>query len=259
MRNVLLTIEYDGSQFHGWQIQPRARTVQGVLEDALTRVCGEPIRLNGASRTDAGVHAYGQAASFVGDFGIPSERIPVVVNHLLKDVRILSAHEVPPGFHARYDAVGKTYLYRIATVAVADIFLRNYSYFLNEGLNTGKMREAARHLTGIHDFSAFQSAGSAKRESTVRTIADLTIEERFDVDTRGRSLKKLEIRVTGDGFLYNMVRIIVGTLVETGLGVRAPEDMADVVASCDRSRAGPTAPASGLYLNEVIFGEGIRS
>ncbi|MDR1953597.1 MAG: tRNA pseudouridine(38-40) synthase TruA [Clostridiales Family XIII bacterium] len=249
MRNVLIEIEYDGSGFHGWQIQPEARTVQGDLENALTKVCGERIRINGTSRTDAGVHAYGQMASFTGDFGIPTERIPLSVNHLLDGVRIRSAREVPETFHARYDAVGKTYLYRIAVSDVPDIFMRNYRYQLNKRLNTSKMVEAAAHLVGTHDFNAFRTSGGSKLRTTERTLFDLRIEE----------AEELSVRVTGDGFLYNMVRIIVGTLVEVGLGNRAPDEMREILACGERSWAGHTAPACGLYLERVYFNGGEMS
>jgi tRNA pseudouridine38-40 synthase len=243
MRNVLIEIEYDGSGFHGWQIQPEARTVQGDLENALTKVCGERIRINGTSRTDAGVHAYGQMASFTGDFGIPAERIPIAVNPLLDSIRIRAAREVREGFHARYDAVGKTYLYRIAARDVPDIFMRNYRYQLNKRLNTGKMVEAAAHLVGTHDFNAFRTSGGPKLRTTERTLFDLRVAE----------AEELSIRVTGNGFLYNMVRIIVGTLVEVGLGSRTPDEMREILVCGERSRAGHTAPACGLYLERVYF------
>jgi tRNA pseudouridine38-40 synthase len=243
--NILLTIEYDGSAFHGWQSQPRARTVQGELERVLTMVCGEEIRLHGTSRTDAGVHAYGQCASFGGGFGIPAERIPVAANNLLTDIRIINAREVPDGFHARYSATGKSYLYRIRAGAPPDIFARNYRYQLNETLNTHKMKEAAAQLTGTHDFAAFRTASSQHPQTSVRTIHGLTLTERPG--------QEIELRVTGDGFLYNMVRIIIGTLVEVGLGKRDPADLPATLASCSRANAGHTAPAGGLWLERVYF------
>ncbi|MDR0852238.1 MAG: tRNA pseudouridine(38-40) synthase TruA [Clostridiales Family XIII bacterium] len=250
MRNVLITIGYDGSGFHGWQYQPGVRTVQGVLEDALRQVCGEEIRLHGTSRTDAGVHAFGQTASFTGDFGIPAERIPVAANNLLDDIFIADATEKPEGFHARYDAVGKTYLYRVRAGGMPDIFLRNYRYQLNERLNTHKMEEAAAYFVGTHDFAAFRSAGSIVPETTVRTVYDITLASRPET-----SAAEIELRVTGSGFLYNMVRIITGTLVEVGLGKKEPEDMPGILDSCERSKAGHTAPPSGLWLEKVYFSE----
>ncbi|MDR1815346.1 MAG: tRNA pseudouridine(38-40) synthase TruA [Clostridiales Family XIII bacterium] len=255
MRNVLLTIAYDGTGFSGWQRQPERRTVQGELERVLAHVTGTEILLNGTSRTDAGVHALGQRASFAGEYGIPAERIPVAVNNLLEDIRVLAAEEVPAAFHARFDATGKTYLYRIGISdgsaaptmngrVFRDLFLRNYFYWLQETPDVGKMEAAARFLTGTHDFAAFQAAGGTPRESTVRTVRDIVIIKEGN---------NIDIEITGDGFLYNMVRILVGTLVETGLGRRAPEDAARVLASGDRRNAGHTAPPQGLYLKEVFF------
>jgi tRNA pseudouridine38-40 synthase len=252
-RNVLVTVEYDGSSFRGWQAQPGVRTVQVTLEEALSRVCGEDIRLNGASRTDAGVHALGQTASFTGDFGIPADRIPVAVNNLLDDVRVLSASDVPEGFHARFSARGKTYLYRIAACGEPDIFLRNYRYLLNESPDKGKMEEAAGLLVGERDFAAFRTVGGAGKDDTVRTITDISVEQRDATDTKGRHMRETLIRVTGGGFMYNMVRIIAGTLVEAGSGARAPGSVTDALKSRDRSDAGHTAPAAGLYLERVYY------
>ncbi|MDR2156646.1 MAG: tRNA pseudouridine synthase A [Clostridiales Family XIII bacterium] len=275
MRTVLIETEYDGSGFHGWQIQPGIRTVQGDLERALARVCGERIHLHGTSRTDAGVHAYGQTASFAGNFRIPTERIPVAVNNLLEDVRVKRAVEKPSGFHARYAAVGKTYLYRISISDPPDIFTRNYRYRLNKRLNTGKMKEAASHLTGTHDFNAFRASGGQEPKTTVRTIHSLCVSETEGVgDGAAKTIRlpaaphepsgriapaeasattELFIRITGDGFLYNMVRIIAGTLAEVGAGVRSPDGMKEILMSGERSRAGHTAPACGLYLERVYF------
>jgi tRNA pseudouridine38-40 synthase len=252
-RNVHLTVEYDGSAFRGWQTQPECRTVQGVLEQALSRVCGEDIKLNGASRTDAGVHALGQSASFSGGFGIPADRIPIAANDLLDDVRVTSAGDAREGFHARFDARGKTYLYRIAAGRKPDIFLRNYRYLLNESPDKGKMDEAAKRFAGTYDFSAFRTMGGAGRDSTVRTITGIDIEQYDATDTKGDSVRETEIRVSGDGFMYNMVRIIVGTLVETGLGARDPKSVTTAIASRERADAGHTAPAAGLYLERVYY------
>jgi tRNA pseudouridine38-40 synthase len=252
-RNVKITVEYDGSAFHGWQAQPGSRTVQGELEQALTRVCGEDIKLNGASRTDAGVHALGQAASFSGDFGIPADRVPIAANDLLDDVRVLAADDAPEGFHARFDARGKTYLYRISESREPDIFLRNYRYLLNESPDKGKMESAAKRFIGTHDFAAFRTMGGAGQNDTVRTITAIDIDRRDAVDTKGNPARETNIRVTGEGFMYNMVRIIVGTLVETGLGSRDQESVTAAIESRRRSDAGHTAPAAGLYLERVYY------
>jgi tRNA pseudouridine38-40 synthase len=267
LRNVLIEIEYDGSGFSGWQTQPGTRTVQGELTRALSVVCGEEVRLNGTSRTDAGVHAYGQAASFTGDFKIPAERIPVASNNLLDDIKIINARDMPPEFHARFNAKGKTYLYRIAVSepgVTPDIFLRNYRWQIaaqNEIasdekpklLDAEKMRKAATALIGTHDFSSFRSSGGNPNANPVKTITDITIEEFAGFDTRGKSQTEYEIRITGDGFLYNMVRIIVGTLAEIGLNKRTSESIIETLAAKDRSFAGPTAPAAGLWLARIYF------
>jgi len=273
-KNVLLTIEYDGSDFSGWQIQPEARTVQGELEEALEQVTGEPVKLTGSSRTDAGVHALGAAANFHTGSGIPVERIPTALNNLLSDIRITRAVEEPDDFSARFDALGKTYLYRIITPAhtashsvpdtannqeligyVPDIFLRNYRYILNESLDEGNMIEAAVHFLGTHDFSSFRAASPDGPEDSVRTINELTIHADDAVDTHGRSVRELNIRINGNAFLYNMVRIIVGTLVEIGCGKREAGDIPALINARNRSLAGHTAPAAGLYLERVFYGE----
>ena len=253
-RNVLLTIEYDGSGFHGWQRQPEVRTVQGELERVLTRVCGVPIDINGTSRTDAGVHALGQRASFKGDFGIPTDRLMLAANNLLAggmnsqrgvgDVRIIAAEEVPDDFHARFSSRGKMYRYIIRNCPDVDIFQRNYCYQVRQPLDVEAMMDAAAYIEGTHDFKCFQAAGGQEKETTVRTIHSLNIR---------RESENVIIEVSGDGFLYNMVRIIVGTLTEVGLGKKRPEDVGNIIESRDRQKAGHTAPAEGLYLVEIYY------
>ena len=253
-RNVLLTIEYDGSGFHGWQRQPEVRTVQGELERVLTRVCGVPIDINGTSRTDAGVHALGQRASFKGDFGIPTDRLMLAANNLLAggmnsqrgvgDVRIIAAEEVPDDFHARFSSRGKLYRYVIRNCPDLDVFQRNYCYQVRKPLDIEAMTKAAAYIEGTHDFKCFQAAGGQEKETTVRTIHSLNIR---------RQSENVIIEVSGDGFLYNMVRIIVGTLTEVGLGKKRPEDVRNIIESRDRQKAGHTAPAEGLYLVEIYY------
>lgn len=253
-RNILLTIEYDGSGFHGWQRQPEARTVQGELERVLSYVCGCPVAINGTSRTDAGVHALGQRASFKGDFGIPADRLKLAVNNLLAggmnsqrgvgDVRIIAAEEVAEDFHARFSAKGKMYRYIIRNCPDVDIFKRNYCYQVRQPLDTDAMKEAAKYIEGTHDFKCFQASGGQLRETTVRTIHSLVIR------TEGENAM---IEISGDGFLYNMVRIIAGTLTEVGLGKKRPKDVRAIIESRDRQKAGHTAPAEGLYLVEVYY------
>lgn len=270
MKNILLTIAYDGSRFHGWQRQPREVTVQGYLEQTFSRLFDRQIQLSGTSRTDAGVHALGQRASFQADISIPTDRLARVLNNALcgaeegsfslAPVRILAAEEMPEGFHARFDSRGKKYIYRICTAREPDIFRRNYVYHVfgrqtgpreeGHGLDLAAMQEAASQLVGTHDFKSFESSGGNPRETTVRTIfgAQVRPAERED---------ELLFEISGDGFLYNMVRIITGTLVEVGLGRRSPGEMKEIIEAKSRQAAGHTAPPYGLYLAEVYYGEGV--
>ena len=273
MKNILLTIAYDGTGFSGWQRQPEARTVCGELESLLSELGGSPVQLNGCSRTDAGVHARGQRASFLWDSAIPTDRLARVMNDRLAadrlegvgEIRILDAREMPEGFHARFDSKGKRYIYRIRARfgdRGPDIFARNYCYQVRDWLDTDAMKAAAAQILGTRDFKCFEAAGSTPRESTVRTIY------RLDVDILptgepseaaklspmgGPGLQDIAISIEGDGFLYNMVRIITGTLVEAGQGKRSPESIAETIASRDRSKAGHTAPPQGLYLDEIFY------
>lgn len=254
-KNVLIRIEYDGTGFSGWQIQPDARTVQGEIEHVLRYIAGHDVHIHGTSRTDAGVHALGQCATFDWDTNMPVEKLPEVMNRRFGaggagrsgapgDIRILSAEVMPEDFHARYSCKGKTYRYIIDKTG--DIFLRNraFQYPGAGSLDIDKMREAAAYITGTHDFKCFETAGGTPRETTVRTISSLEITE---------DEGSVFIEVTGDGFLYNMVRIITGTLVEAGDGRRDPESVRDAIESRDRGRAGFTAPPQGLYLKEIYF------
>ena len=257
MANVLIRIEYDGTNFSGWQIQPEQRTVQGEIEHVLKFIANEDVHIHGTSRTDAGVHALGQCASFDWNSNMPVEKLPEVMNRRFGaggagrsgapgDIKILSAEVMPEDFHARYSCKGKTYRYIIDRTG--DIFRRNYAYQFPEasGLDIAKMTEATKLIVGTHDFKCFESAGGTPRETTVRTIYDLSIKETDE---------QTIIEVTGDGFLYNMVRIMVGTLVEIGLGKKTLEDLKQALDTCDRSRAGFTAPPQGLYLKQIYFKE----
>ncbi len=256
VRNLLLTIEYDGTDFSGWQRQPSQRTVQGEVERVLSILCAQPVSISGTSRTDAGVHAYGQRASFAGDFRIPTERIKEAANNLLSGsghfrgvgpIRIREVREVPPEFHARFDSVGKTYIYKLRTGGEADPFSRYYSYQLRGEPDVAAMRQAAAYFTGTHDFRSLMAAGGQEMEDTVRTIYGLSV---FRDPAEG---PELSVAVTGNGFLYNMVRILTGTLVEIGLGRRAPEEVPGILQSLDRKKAGHTAPPQGLYLMEIYY------
>ena len=254
----MLKIAYDGSGFHGWQKQPGARTVQGVLEEKLGYICGAPVSLEGTSRTDAGVHALGQCATMRGSFGIPADRISIAANNILQDVMILSAEEKPEDFHARFSAAGKTYIYRFAIRRPAPVFLRNYACLLNDKPSAKMMAEAAKYIEGTHDFACFQAAGGTPRETTVRTVFKISIFEGTKTDPSGAEYETIEAEVTGDGFLYNMVRIIAGTLAEAGYGKIAPKDIESIIEAKDRTKAGFTAPPQGLYLKEVFFDEKSR-
>lgn len=258
-KNILLTIEYDGSVFHGWQRQPDRATVQQHLEDVLTSLLKQKITLNGTSRTDAGVHAYGQRASFKADIKIPVPRLAQVINNALcrrenssfaaAPVRIIEACERPADFHARFDAKGKKYIYRISNSRDISVFQRSYIYHVADFLDTEKMRTAAAMLRGTHDFKSFEASGGTPRQSTVRSIFAADIIESSHADGEGRSI---ELHISGDGFLYNMVRIITGTLVDIGSG-RLERSMADIIKAADRQAAGHTAPPYGLYLSEVYY------
>ncbi len=256
-KNILLKIAYDGSGFHGWQRQPDKRTVQGHLETVLSRLFKTEIMLNGTSRTDAGVHALGQQASFKADVNIPVEKLARVISNALcgcekgsfaiTPVRIVAAEEKPPEFHARFDAKGKTYIYKIKNTETIDVFQRSYVYHVAEALDTCAMRRAADILTGTHDFKSFEASGSTPRESTVRTLYRMELLQEGDM---------IQLQVTGDGFLYNMVRILTGTLVDVGRGRLTAQQMTDILAAKDRRTAGHTAPPFGLYLAKVYYEEG---
>ena len=253
--NVLIKIEYDGTNFKGWQIQPHERTVRGEIEHVLKYIAGEDVHIHGTSRTDSGVHALGQCATFEWNCPMPVEKLPEVMNRRFGaggegrsgapgDIRILSAEVVPDDFHARYSCKGKTYRYIIDKTG--DIFLRNraFQYPGAGSLDIEAMRKAAEYIVGTHDFKCFETAGGTPRETTVRTVS------RLDITDEGKSIC---IEITGNGFLYNMVRIITGTLVEAGDGRRTPESVKDAIESLDRGKAGFTAPPQGLYLKEIYF------
>ena len=252
-KNVLLTIAYDGSSFNGWQRQPDLRTVQGEVEKALEILTGETFSLNGTSRTDRGVHAYGQTASFRGDIKVPVANLKDALNNILgtgrksmvpSDIFIKDAREVPLDFHARFNAVAKTYIYKIRIGKEPDIFKRNYFYEVRYPLDLKLMKEGALILMGTHDFKAFQSAGGEEKESTVRTV--------YTMDMR-RIREGMAFHITGDGFLYNQVRIMMGTLVEVGLKKISPENLKEIRDGKDRAKAGHKAPSEGLYLAKVHF------
>ena len=243
-RTLKLTIAYDGTAYHGFQRQANATTIQQVLEERLAKIFGHQLKVTGAGRTDAGVHAYGQVVSLRTTGSIPTARIPLAARGVLPDdIVVTGAAEVDAAFHARYAAKSKIYVYRIFTGAAPDPFLRNYAWHLADAPDAALMHAAARHTAGRHDFSAFRAAGGADG-SPVRTI--------LAASCRQDGLLT-EFSFWGTGFLYHMVRNLVGTLVDVGLGRTTAADFAAILASRDRKQAGITAPAQGLYLKEVLY------
>lgn len=246
MKRVKLTVAYDGTDYHGWQIQNNGITIESELNRCLSELFGEQIQVIGASRTDAGVHALGNVAVFDTECRMPAEKISYALNQRLpEDIRIQRSEEVAPDWHPRRCESRKTYEYRIYRGEFPMPVKRLYSYFTYHLLDVDSMRKAAALLEGEHDFRSFCQTG-AQVESTVRTLYSVEIEEQG---------AELVIRVCGNGFLYNMVRIIAGTLIEVGRGSRRPEDMTAVLQAADRSAAGPTAPAHGLTLVKYEFSE----
>lgn len=246
MKRVKLTVAYDGTEYHGWQIQNNGITIESELNRCLSELLGEQIQVIGASRTDAGVHALGNVAVFDTECRMSAEKISYALNQRLpEDIRIQRSEEVAPDWHPRRCESRKTYEYRIYRGEFPMPVKRLYSYFTYHPLDVDSMRRAAAFLEGEHDFRSFCQTG-AQVESTVRTLYSVEIEEQG---------AELVIRVCGNGFLYNMVRIIAGTLIEVGRGRRRPEDMTAVLQAADRSAAGPTAPAHGLTLVKYEFSE----
>ena len=244
MRNIKLTIEYDGTNYLGWQRQKVGNTIQGALEEAIEVQTNEKVETIGSSRTDAGVHAKGFIANFKTNSKIPAEKYREAINHKLpEDIVILKSEEVDEDFHARYNAMGKTYSYTILNREVQSAINRNYVYNVKRRLDTEAMREACEYFIGTHDFAAFKTSGSSVK-TTVRTISELYLEEQEDT---------IKIYVTGDGFLYNMVRIIVGTLIMVGFNKIKPNEIENIIKEKDREKAGICVPAKGLVLERVYY------
>lgn len=246
MNSYLLTIAYDGSEFAGWQRQEGFDSVQQRLEEAVTTITGEPVVVHGAGRTDAGVHALRQCAHLRIERDFEPERLLRAINGNLPDaVRVSDARRVPPGFHARFSACGKRYVYRSLVSRVLPVFGRGRYHWIRRSVDLPRMRAGARHLVGEHDFAAFATnPGYERKRGTVRRVDHVRVVRRphgFDVF------------VQGSGFLYNMVRAIAGTLIEVGVGKRDPAEVAAILASRDRRRAGENAPAEGLYLLRVLY------
>ncbi|TQK41828.1 tRNA pseudouridine38-40 synthase [Brevibacillus sp. AG162] len=244
MKRLRCVLAYDGTDFSGFQVQPDQVTVQGEIEAALNRVTGEDIQVFGSGRTDAGVHARGQVIHFDTSSNIPMDKWRFVLNNQLPDsIVIRTVEEVDASFHARFDVQVKEYRYCIDNNPVANVFRHRYADHVRFPLDVDAMQQAAHYLVGEHDFTSFCSAKTFV-EDKVRTVYGLTVEKIGD-----------EVWVTcrGNGFLYNMVRIIVGTLVEVGQGKRSPAELKVILAACDREKAGKTAPAKGLTMWEVVY------
>ncbi len=244
MRRIAARIAYDGTAYSGWQAQENASTVEGTLRDAIRKLCGEDVTTIGASRTDAGVHALGNVVAWDTESPIPAERFRPALNSFLpKDIRIVESWEADSAFHPRFDAHHKRYEYRIATGDTVSPLRCRYVCGVKETLDVEAMQKGAALFTGTHDYSAFCSAG-AQTLSKVRTVTLCEV-------TRDGS--EIVVAVEGDGFLYNMIRILAGTLIDMGRGAKAPEDMQRIIDSMDRTQAGATAPPEGLTLVKIWY------
>jgi tRNA pseudouridine38-40 synthase len=243
IRNIKLVIHYDGTNYHGWASQPETATVQGTIEEVIEKLTGQPVKVYGSSRTDAGVHALGQVANFRINSPVPTENFSNALNNLLpQDITISDVCEMPEDFDAISDTVEKRYDYLINTTPIRPVLARNQWHRPGQ-LDIGKMHQAAQKFVGKKDFKSFASAAD-QRESSVRTITLCQVEQEGDV---------IKISVAADGFLYNMVRNIVGTLVEVGRGRWEPDMIDTILEAKDRNAGGPIAPASGLCLMEIFY------
>lgn len=247
LRNLLVTIAYDGKNYHGWQIQENALSVQEVFQRALFRVTECPVDIKGCSRTDSGVHANQYCISVKLEHGIPCERLLAALNRFLpKDMAVLSCKEVPLSFHARYSCTGKEYVYQIWNHPVRNPFLDGYAYHYWYPLDVELLNRSAQAYVGAHDFTSFCTLDARKAGNLVRTV------RRFEVKREG---SMVTMTVEADGFLYNMVRIMVGTLLRIAQGKFAPDSIPAILEAKNRAKAGPTAQPCGLYLNRVFYDE----
>ena len=245
MRNIKLLIEYDGKNFPGWQSQPGKVSIQSEIESAIKEITGEDVQIIASGRTDAGVHALGQVANFHTDTKIPINQIPYAINSKLsRSVVIKSAEEVPERFHSRYNCKQKTYRYIVNNSEFPSALNRYREFHMPYKLDIDKMKQAVKFFEGEHDFAGFKSSGGSEKKTTVRNLTNCDVRQE---DSR------IIIELTGNGFLYNMVRIISGTIVDVGLGKIALEDIEDIINSKDRTRAGKTLPPHGLYLVKVEY------
>ena len=247
MRNIKLTIEYDGKDFNGWQKQPNKLNIQGEIEKAIKQITGEEVDLTASGRTDAGVHALGQVANFKTNSELPIEKFPIAINaNLKKSIVIKSAEEVEERFHSRLTCKQKTYRYVINNSKYGTAIYRNLETHIPIKLDIQKMQQAVKYFEGEHDFKAFKASGTSSK-SSVRTI--------YKAEVIDAGNERIHIELTGNGFLYNMVRIIAGTLVDVGLEKIEPEDIKEIIKSQKRENAGKTLPPQGLYLVKVEYGE----
>ena len=245
VRNLLFTLRYDGSAFHGWQIQHNAVTVQQVFQQAVAEVLGKCPDIKGCSRTDSGVHANMFCLSMKTDHPIPCERMKAAVNsHLPMEVVITDVREVPTDFHARYSALGKRYIYKIHNSQTRDPFLRQRALYYRRPIDVEKLSRAAKAYVGAHDFTSFCTLDKREVGDFVRTVKDFSVWREGDM---------VYMSVSADGFLYNMVRIMVGTLLLINEGGIEEGSIPSILLACDRAQAGPTAPACGLYLDKVYY------
>lgn len=248
MRHLLLTIRFVGTRYHGYQVQGSVPSVARTVQDAVELVFKTRLAIKGCSRTDAGVHANCFALTLRTSSAIPCDALVRAMNvNLPEDIAVTGCREVPEQFHPRYDCLGKRYLYKIHNGPVRDPFLTGFALYHKYPLDTARMHEAAQRFLGAHDFAAFCSSGSTV-EDTVRNMTQAAVE---------RAGEQVHFTVTGNGFLYNMVRIMTGTLLEVGRGALAPEDIPRILAEKDRAAAGKTAPAHGLYLDMVFYDNNI--
>ncbi len=257
MRHIRLLLQYDGTDYSGWQVQKDRRTVQSLVENAVHIITGENPRVTGASRTDAGVHALEQTASFITGSSLDADVIRRALNaNLPKDIRIMETSECPDDFHPRYSALSKWYSYLITHSRSSSVFLKRYSWDLSYDLSGSleNMREASDYLRGEHDFSSFRASGCGSK-TAIRKILDIEVSESSSIDfmTFSINVPVIKISIKGNAFLRHMVRNIVGTLVDVGRGRTTPSGIKDILESKDRSSAGITAPAHGLFLKKIDY------
>ena len=244
-RNLLLTIKYDGTNYHGWQIQKNAITIQEVFQNSLYKILPEPVDIKGCSRTDSGVHANMYCISFKTSMAIPCKRLVMALNnHLPFDISVLNCQEVPDDFHARYSCVGKEYIYKIYNNEIRDPFLHGYALHYWYPIDVNLLNTASKSFIGTHDFTSFCTLDSREKGDLVRTVKNFEVTREGDLIT---------MKVEADGFLYNMVRIMVGTLLRVASGKISYDQIGNIIAQKDRSKAGPTAIPHGLYLNKFFY------